>query len=100
VTFKYGYEEEGLYVEQGTDRVPDDGRFYILLRGQVIENEATAKRALARLQQLLVNPLTDEALAGGQDMRARILENEMAARHLRESTAEKTAQYGRKGRKG
>jgi hypothetical protein len=65
MAYKYGYEEDDLFVEQGTDRVPDDGEFYIVLRGHAIEHELRIKTALGRLQQLRHNPPTDEALADG-----------------------------------
>jgi len=94
--FKYGYEDVDLFVEQGTERVPDDGRYYIVLRGQVIEDEATEKRALGRLQQLKFNTPTDEDIASGANIRAKQMSGEMAKRHLSQSTSEKTAQFGRK----
>jgi len=96
VTYKYGYDKEDLYVEEGTDRVPNDGQFYIVLRGKVIEHEATAKRALGRLMQLRNNLPTDEDLASGENLRAKQRNDEMASRHLRQSTAEKSSQYRRK----
>lgn len=100
MSYKYGYDEEDLYVEQGTDRVPDDGQFHIVLRGRVIEHEATAKRALGRLMQLRNNVPTDEDIASGENLRSKRRADEMASRHLRQSTAEKTSQFGRKGRHG
>jgi hypothetical protein len=100
MTYCYGYEDEDLYVEQGTERVPDDGQFHIVLRGKVIEREATLKRALGRLQQLRSNLPSDEDIASGANVRSKMMQAEMAKRHLQQSTAEKTAQYGRKGRKG
>jgi len=100
MAYKYGFEDIDLFVEQGTDRVPDDGRFYLVLRGQVIEDEATEKRALGRLTQLKFNTPTDEDLASGANIKAKMMSGEMAKRHLSQSTSEKTAQFGRKGRKG
>ena len=100
MTYRYGYEKEDLFIEQGTDRVPDDGQFHIVLRGRPIEAEATLKRALGRLQQLRNNLPTDEDIATGANIRAKMMQGEMATRHLQQSTAEKTAQFGRKGRKG
>ena len=96
MTFKFGYDDVDLFVEQGTDRVPDDGQYHIVLRGQVIESEATEKRALGRLSQLKFNTPTDEDIASGANIRAKQMSGEMAKRHLSQSTAEKTSQYGRK----
>lgn len=100
MSYKYGYDKEDLYVEQGTERVPDDGQFHIVLRGRVIEHEATAKRALGRLMQLRNNLPTDEDIASGENLRSKQRADEMASRHLRQSTAEKTSQFGRKARHG
>lgn len=100
MAYKHGYDDIDLYVEQGTERVPDDGRYYMVLRGQVIENEPNLKRALGRLQQLRMNPPTDEAIQNGTTLQSKQRAGEMASRHLSQSTSEKTAQFGRKGRKG
>lgn len=94
--YKHGYEDIDLFVEQGTDRVPDDGHFYFVLRGRVIDQEATLKRALGRLQQLRSKPPSDEEIENGSVARAKMMNGEMASRHLQQSTAEKTADYGKK----
>lgn len=94
--YKHGYEQEDIFVEQGTERVPDDGRFHIVYRGHAIESEATLKRALGRLQQVRANPPSEQSLADGSHEKAKLLQGEMATRHLRESTADKTSRYGRK----
>ena len=99
MTYRYGYEADDLFVEEGTDRVPDDGQFYILLRGRIIEQESKLKAALGRLQQLRHNPPTDEALADGTTAREKMMQGEMAARHLQQSTSEKSVQFARKGRR-
>jgi hypothetical protein len=96
VAYKYGYEQEDLYVEQGTERVPDDGQFHIVLRGRVIDREATAKRALGRLQQLRHNLPDDDDVSEESMRQAKLRQGEMATRFLQQSTAEKTAQFGRK----
>ncbi len=99
MSYRYGYDDIDLFVEQGTDRVPDDGQFYFVLRGQVIESEANLKRALGRLQQLRNSPPTDDDIAAGSHMRSKQRAGEMASRHLSQSTADKTSQYGRGGKK-
>lgn len=100
MVYKYGYEDDDLYVEQGTERVPDDGQFYIVLRGRAIERESKMKLALGRLQQLRHNLPTEEALEDGSVAREKIMQGEMAAAHLHQSTAEKSSQFARKGRRG
>lgn len=98
--YKHGYDDIDLFVEKDTDRVPHDGAYHLVLRGQVIEQEANLKRALARLQQLRNNLPTDLELAEGGHLLAKQRASEMASRHLSQSTAEKTSQFARKGRKG
>lgn len=98
--YKYGYEELDLFVEQDTDRVPNDGQYYIVLRGHVIEHETKVKLALGRLQQLRHNIPTDEALADGTTAREKIMQGEIAKAHLSQSTADKSVQFARKGRRG
>lgn len=100
MAYKYGYEDLDLFIEQGTDRVPNDGQFHFVLRGQVIEHEASEKRALGRLQQLRNSLPTDEEISAGANLQSKRRAGEIAARHLQQSTSEKTSEYGRKGRKG
>ena len=96
MSYKYGYDDIDLFVEEGTERVPNDGRFYFVLRGRVIEQEATLKRALGRLQQLRSKVPTDEEIENGSVARAKMMNGEMASRHLQQSTSEKTSEYGKK----
>jgi len=100
MAYKYGYDEDDLYVEQGTDRVPDDGRFHIVLRGVVIDSEGTAQRALARLQQVRLNPPEVGSEDASPDLKAKMLQAEMVHRFLQQSSAEKHANRTRKGGKG
>ena len=100
MTYQYGYDEQDLYVEEGTDRVPNDGRFHIVLRGSVIESEGNVKRALARLQQLRLNLPEVGAENEAPDLKAKMLQSEMVHRFLQQSSAEKHANRTRKGGKG
>lgn len=97
--YRYGYDDVDVHVEEGTERVPDDGRFHLVVRGQVVDSEGNLKRALGRLQQLRNNPPSDEEIAAGEDRRAKMRAGEMASRHLSQSTAEKASQFGRKGKR-
>ena len=99
MSYQYGYEDIDLFVEQGTERVPDDRQYHIVLRGRVIEHEGNLTRALGRLQQLRNNLPTDEQIDDGTLAQNKLRSGEMAARYLQQSTAEKTATYGRKGKK-
>jgi len=95
-TYKYGYAEDDLYVERGTDRVPCDGLFYLVRSGQVGEGFDSLKRALARLSQL-------RAFGSGVEPATpadRALQREMTDRFLRESSNQKRARATKKGGKG
>ena len=99
MAYKFGYDDENIYVEQGTDRVPDDDQFYIVLRGQPVEAHLNAKRALARLQQLLHN-LPEDGEFEAPDAKTQMMQAEMVHRFLRQSSNEKRANRTRKGGKG
>ncbi len=99
MSFRYGHEDLDLFVESGTDRVPDDGAFYLVSRGVVGERFSNSKQALARLNQVRFNSgLLDASQAGGTAMQ-RALGAEMAARHAAEFSPLK-ADRQRKGGKG
>lgn len=96
--FAFGYEEQDLFVEEGTDRVPNDGQFHLLLEGRVIESHPTSKRALASLQRVRF-----ALMSGGTatvDPRARAMQDEISQSFLSESSREKHAKVTRKGGKG
>jgi hypothetical protein len=98
--YKYGFEEWNLFVEQGTERVPDDDQYYIVHNGEVVEACSDAKRALARLQQVLLGLSMGVQPAGGVDPRTRAMQAEMVDSFLRQSSQEKRAKATRKGGKG
>ena len=99
MAYHYGYDEQDLYVEQGTDRVPDDDKFHIVLRGSVIESHPDAKRALARLNQLRFSAgLSSQDLSVNPAMQ-RAMSAEIASRHAGEFSKLK-ADRTRKGGKG
>ncbi len=99
MAYKYGYDEQDLYVEQGTDRVPDDEQFHIVHQGRVIESHATEKRALARLNQLRFSAGLVSSDSSSNQAMQRALSSEMAARHAAEYSSLK-ADRTRKGGKG
>jgi hypothetical protein len=98
VAYRYGYDEQDLFVEQGTERVPQDGQFYIVLRGQVVEAHPTSKRALARLMQVRFAVMSGGAVAS--DPRAKAMQEEITRGFLSDSSREKHAKVTRKGGKG
>jgi hypothetical protein len=100
MSYKSGYEDQDLYVESGTDRVPDDGLFHIVLHGRIIEVHPSVKRALARVQQLRHDPHAGDDGQPGTDAKSKSLQAEMVHRFLQESSREKRARATRKGGKG
>ena len=50
--FKLALAEMDLAIEQGTERVPHDGRYHILQQGSVVASYPSLKRARDRFQQL------------------------------------------------
>ena len=51
--FRYTAIGTTLSVEKGTENVPDDGRYYLLDNGRVLETFSSRKKAVARFRELL-----------------------------------------------
>ena len=51
-TFRLAVPEAGLSIEQNTEAVPHDGKFYVLRDGKVVGGYPALKKARERLQQL------------------------------------------------
>jgi hypothetical protein len=94
--YRYGDDKSELYVEEGTERVPDDGQFYILHEGRVLEYHSTLKKALARHNQLKTFGVPDPDANPAR----RALHAEIADQFMRQSRNEKRAKATRKGGKG
>lgn len=99
MAYTYGYAAEDLYVEQGTDRVPDDGQYHIVLKGEVVDSQRNVKRALARLQEVR-RDLAAGHVIQAPDARTQMMKDEETQRFLRQSSYEKFANRTRKGGKG
>lgn len=95
--FRYGHEDANLFVEEGTDRVPDDGCFHIVLRGVIVESHPTAKKALGRLGHYRFSALTGDEDPPGHDTRSRMLQAGIVGRFMGEATQ---AHYDRSSKKG
>ncbi len=50
--FKLALPDAGLSIEQNTENVPNDGRFHVILNGNVVASYPSLKRARDRFQQL------------------------------------------------
>jgi hypothetical protein len=85
----------GLSVEKGTDRVPDDGKYHLLVDGEIALSTPVEALAVAELE---------EAKAARQARGRELLQREMAASDLRAfraaSYAEKQGRDQRKGGRG
>lgn len=51
-TFRLAVPEAGLSIEQNTEQVPNDGRFYVVQAGRVVGGYPLLKKAREKLQQL------------------------------------------------
>src|SRR5215467_6174652 len=60
----------GLSVEKGTDRVPDDGRYHVLVDGEIVLSTPVEALALAEME---------ETKAARQAQGREMLQREMAA---------------------
>jgi hypothetical protein len=59
VAFRQAVPDVGLGIEQGTEHVPKDGAFYVLLNGQIVFSSKTKNRALAEYRRLRDELLID-----------------------------------------
>jgi hypothetical protein len=85
----------GLSVEKGTDRVPDDGRYHLLVDSEIVLSTPVEALALAELE---------EAKAGRQAQGRELLKREMAASDIKAFRAsnyeEKLGRDRKKGGRG
>jgi len=62
-------------LEQGTESVPDDGKYYLLLEGRVVESFDSLKKAEEAYRRLLTDigfePAVKEVEADGEEIRRR-----------------------------
>jgi hypothetical protein len=50
--FRQAIDRLGLSIEEGTARVPDDGRFYVIEHGVALKSFVRLKQATAMYEQL------------------------------------------------
>ncbi len=86
--FKQGIERFGLFIEKGTDRVPDDGKYYVMHQGATVIASNSEKRALKAYSELRAALL--EAMGNVQEPpnTAETLRRERDARELYEVRAD------------
>jgi hypothetical protein len=85
----------GLSVEKGTDRVPDDGKYHLLVDGEIVLSTPVEALALAEME---------ETKAARQAKGREMLQREMAASDVRAFRADnylqKQSRDQRKGGRG
>jgi hypothetical protein len=85
----------GLSVEKGTDCVPDDGRYHVIVDGEIVLSTPVEALALAEME---------EAKAARQAESRELLKREMAASDVRAfratNYAEKQSRDRKKGGRG
>lgn len=96
--YRFGHDDIDVFVESGTDHVPDDGAFYIVARGSASERFTNAKQALARLSQIRFTSGLASSLDESSAVR-NAMGLELASRQLSEYSSKK-ADRTRKGGKG
>jgi len=52
-TYRHFIPQIDLYLERNTSRVPNDGKYYISYKGQIIESFRSPKKAEEKLKQLI-----------------------------------------------
>jgi thioredoxin-like negative regulator of GroEL len=98
--FKIYYRGAPASLEQGTESVPDDGRYYLLANGQIVDSFRTIGKAKEAYRQLLADmgfqPETRDAAADGEEIRRK---ERMAVDHYRVSDYWDEAYHHRGGGK-
>jgi hypothetical protein len=102
MTFRQAVERIGLSIERGTESVPNDERFHVLLGGQVVYSAASKAKALAEykrrrdtlLSEAEVEPQTRDPREALRRERA---ERELRAMRSDSNVREKLRVPGRRG---
>jgi hypothetical protein len=98
--FKTYYRGSPVSLEQGTESVPDDGKYYLLLDGQIVDSFRSLKKAKEAYRQLLADidfePKAKEAEVDGEEIRRR---ERLAIDYYRVSDYWNEAHYHRRGGK-
>jgi len=73
--FKTYHRGSPASLERGTESVPDDGKYYLLLDGQIVNSFRSLKKAKEAYRQLLADigfePEAKEAEVNGEELRRR-----------------------------
>ena len=62
--YRQTYPSLNLSIEEGTSKVPADGRFYVIERDGIVQGFATLKQGLRRYEQLKARGLAVDVPAG------------------------------------
>jgi hypothetical protein len=106
MAYKQGIERAALSIEQDTENVPNDGKFYVLHEGSIKGNYRALKQAQAKYKEILESlnlpPLegqsAEERAAAVSRMQARIAVDQSAmetfAAAKRRNVRKKTRTFG------
>ncbi len=102
--FKQEVPTVGLSIEQGTDSVPDDGRFHVVVDGQVVFSSRRRSAALAHYRSLRDELLRNAGIAqtapDPQETRRRERQFYDSQAVMSESMRQRTIRAKRRGGKG
>ena len=101
--FRVGIPALGIAVCRGTEDVPDDGRYHVVVDGQIVASERSQKRALG-----IYRERRDQLIADGAELPApeppidpaERLRQERVDRDIRSMRSEWLSRLHRKSRKG
>jgi hypothetical protein len=93
---KQGVPELGVSLEQGTEGVPDDGRYYVLVDGVTVFSGVSMAKALAEYRK------HRDSLLGKREPSKMSIDPELLRRRIAEVEADRflSASYGERKRKG
>jgi hypothetical protein len=102
--FKQEVPTIGLSIEQGTGSVPDDGRFYVVVGGEVVFSSKGRSRALAHYRSLRDDLLrksgVERSAADPEELRRRERQFYDLQAVMSQSMRERAIKAKRKGGKG
>lgn len=98
--FKHGYDDIDLYVEEGTDRVPADGKFYLVRDGIAVEAFPSAKKALGRLEAVRFAIRAGDGVTPADDVKTKMMQYGLVGRFMGEVTQSHYDSSSKKGGKG
>lgn len=104
--FKQGIEALGLSIEEGTANVPSDGRYHIVVHGDIVSSHTKPQAALERYRSIRDELIeasghsTDFSMPTARALRKKQVAEYDAYRARVESSSSKMASTNKKGGRG